>query len=54
MSFAGSVPNDLLVDTIERAIESSPLTTMAPPETGSVTPISEPGDTAGGGKIILP
>jgi glutaredoxin-like protein len=55
MSFAGSVPDDLLVDTIERAIRPSPLTeATAAPETGPVTPTSEPGDTAAGGKIILP
>jgi len=52
MGFAGSVPEGLLVDTIERAIRPSPL--MAAPETGPVTPTSEPGDTAAGGKIILP
>jgi glutaredoxin-like protein len=52
MSFAGSVPEDLLVDIIERAIQPSPLTTT--PETGPVTPTSEPGDTAAGGKVILP
>jgi len=54
MSFAGSVPDDLLVDTIERVIQSSPLTAMEAPETGPVTPTSEPSDTAAGGKIILP
>jgi glutaredoxin len=54
MSFAGSVPEDLLVDTIERVIQSSPLTAMEAPETGPVTPTSEPSDTAAGGKIILP
>lgn len=54
MSFAGSVPDDLLVDTIERVIESSPLAAMATPETGPVTPTPEPGATAGGGNIILP
>jgi glutaredoxin-like protein len=54
MSLAGTVPDDLLIDTIEQAIESSPLTATAAPETGPVTPISEPGTTAGGGKIILP
>ena len=54
MSFAGTVPDDLLVDTIERVIQSSPLTTMAAPEAGPVTPTSEPSDTAAGGKIILP
>jgi len=54
MSFAGSVPDDLLVDTIERVIQSSPLTATAAPETGPVTPTSEPGDTGAGGKIILP
>jgi glutaredoxin-like protein len=52
MGFAGSVPEDLLVDTIERAIQPSPLTTT--PETGPVTPTSQSGDTAAGGKIILP
>ena len=54
MSFAGSVPDDLLVDTIERVIQSSPLTATAAPETGPVTPISQSSDTAAGGKIILP
>jgi glutaredoxin-like protein len=55
MSFAGAVPDDLLLDTIERAIQPSPLTEpTAPPETGPVTPASEPGDTSAGGKIILP
>jgi glutaredoxin-like protein len=54
MSFAGSVPDDLLVDTIERVIQSSPLTAMEAPETGPVTPTSEPSDTAADGKIILP
>ncbi len=55
MGFAGSVPDDLLVDTIERVIQPSPLTeATAAPETGPVTPTSEPGDTAAGGKIILP
>jgi protein-disulfide isomerase len=54
MSFAGSVPDDLLVDTIERVIQSSPLTATAAPETGPVTPTSQSSDTAAGGKIILP
>jgi glutaredoxin-like protein len=54
MSFAGAVPDDLLLDTIERVIQSSPLTAMEAPETGPVTPTSEPSDTAAGGKIILP
>jgi len=54
MSFAGAVPDDLLVDTIERVIQSSPLTAMEAPETGPVTPTSEPSDTAADGKIILP
>jgi glutaredoxin-like protein len=54
MSFAGSVPDDLLVDTIERVIQSSPLTATPTPETGPVTPTSQSGDTAAGGKIILP
>ena len=54
MSFAGTVPEDVLVDIIEQVIQSSPLTAMAAPETGPVTPTSEPSDTAAGGKIILP
>jgi len=54
MSFAGTVPEDVLVDIIEQAIQPSPLTAMAAPETGPVTPTSEPNATAGGGKIILP
>lgn len=54
MSFAGSVPDDLLVDTIERVIQSSPLTATAAPVTGPVTPTSQSSDTAAGGKIILP
>ena len=55
MSFAGSVPDDLLVDTIERVIRPSPLTeATATPETGPVTPTSQSSDTAAGGKIILP
>jgi glutaredoxin-like protein len=53
--FAGSVPDDLLVDTIERVIRPSPLTeATAAPETGPVTPTSQSSDTAAGGKIILP
>lgn len=54
MSFAGSVPDDLLVDTIERVIQSSPLAATAAPETGPITPTSQSSDTAAGGKIILP
>jgi len=55
MSFAGSVPDDLLIDTIERVIRPSPLTeATAAPETGPVTPTSQSSDTAAGGKIILP
>jgi hypothetical protein len=54
MSFAGAVPDDLLVDTIERVIQSSPLTATAPPETGPVTPTSEPSDTAADDKTTPP
>jgi glutaredoxin-like protein len=55
MSFAGTVPEDVLVDIIERVIQPSPLTEAAtPPETGPVTPTSQPSDAPGGGKIILP
>ena len=54
MSFAGAVPDDLLVDTIERVIQSSPLTATTAPETGPVTPTSQSSDTAAGGNIILP
>jgi predicted DsbA family dithiol-disulfide isomerase len=54
-SFAGAVADNVLVDTIERVIRPAPLTeATAAPETGPVTPISQPGDTAAGGKIILP
>jgi len=54
MSFAGAVPDNLLVDTIERVIQPSPLTEATAPETGPVTPMPESNATAGGGKIILP
>jgi glutaredoxin-like protein len=54
-SFAGAVADNVLVDSIERVIRPSPLTeATAAPETGPVTPISQPSDTAAGGKIILP
>jgi len=55
MSFSGAVPDDVLVDIMERVIQPSPLTeaTLAP-ETGPVTPTSQPSDVAAGGKIILP
>jgi glutaredoxin-like protein len=55
MSFPGAVSADVLVDIIERVIHPSPLTeATAAPETGPVTPTSQPGAPAGGGKIILP
>jgi glutaredoxin-like protein len=56
MSFAGAVRDDVLVDIIERLMQPSPLTeAMTAPETGPVTPISQPGATpAAGGKLILP
>ncbi len=53
--FSGAVADNVLVDSIERVIQPAPLTeATAAPETGPVTPISQPGDTAAGGKIILP
>ena len=55
MSFAGAVPDDALVDIIERVIQPSPLTeATAAPETGPVTPTSQPSGAPAGGKIILP
>jgi glutaredoxin-like protein len=55
MSFTGSVPDDLLVDAIERVILPSALTeATAVPETGPVTPTSQSNDTPAGGKTILP
>jgi glutaredoxin-like protein len=53
--FSGAVRDDILVDIIEGVLQPAPLTeATATPETGPVTPISEPSATAGGGKIILP
>lgn len=53
--FSGAVRDDVLMDIIEGVLQLSPLTeARAAPETGPVTPISEAGATAGGGKIILP
>jgi hypothetical protein len=53
--FSGAVRDDVLVDIIEGVLQPVPLTeATAAPETGPVTPISEPSATAGGGKIILP
>ena len=55
MAFPGTVPEEVLVDVIERAIHPSLLTqATAAPETGPVTPTSQGSDTAAGGKIILP
>jgi len=55
MAFPGTVPDDILVDVIERAIHPSLLTqATAVPETGPVTPTSQDSDTAAGGKLILP
>ncbi len=53
--FAGAVTDDVLVDVIERVVQPAPLTeATAAPETGPVTPISQPGATPAAGKIILP
>jgi glutaredoxin-like protein len=53
--FSGAVRDDVLMDIIEGVLQPVPLTeATAAPETGPVTPISEPSATAGGGKIILP
>jgi glutaredoxin-like protein len=54
VSFAGTVPDYLLVDTIEQVIQSSPLIATAAPVMGPVTPTSEPSDMTAGGKIIPP
>jgi glutaredoxin-like protein len=54
-SFSGAVSADVLADIMEQVVQPSPLTeATAAPETGPVTPTSEPSRTAGGGKIILP
>ncbi len=54
-SFAGAVTDGVLVDIIERVIQPVPLTeATAALETGPVTSISQPSDTAAAGKIILP
>jgi glutaredoxin-like protein len=53
--FSGGVHDDVLMNVIEGVLQPVPLTeATASPETGPVTPISEPSDTAAGGKIILP
>jgi glutaredoxin-like protein len=55
MSFSGAVPDHVLLDIIERTIQPAPLTeATAAPETGPVTPMSQPSDAPAGGKIILP
>jgi len=54
-SFAGAVTDGVLIDIIERVVQPAPLTeATAAPETGPVTPISQPGATPAAGKIILP
>ncbi|MGQ9572382.1 MAG: protein disulfide oxidoreductase [Dehalococcoidia bacterium] len=55
LTLPGSVPESVLLDIIERVAQPAPLTeATAAPETGPVTPMSQPSATAGGGKLILP
>jgi glutaredoxin-like protein len=55
MSFAGAVSADALIDIIERVTQPALLTeATAAPETGPVTPASEPSGAPASGKIILP
>jgi glutaredoxin-like protein len=55
MTFAGAVPDDVLIDIIERVAQPALLTeATAVPATGPVTPASQPSGAPAGGKIILP
>jgi glutaredoxin-like protein len=55
MSFSGAVSDQVLMDIVEQTIQPTPLTkATAVPETGPVTPMSQPSDAPAGGKIILP
>lgn len=53
--FSGAVSDKTLTDIIEQVAQPTPLTeaTLAP-ETGPVTPVSQPGSAPTAGKIILP
>lgn len=53
INFPGVVPDNVLMDIIERVVEPSPLT-EAIPESGPTSPATEAPSAPGGGKIILP
>jgi glutaredoxin-like protein len=53
--FSGAVAEDSLMDIIEEMAQPSPLAkATAAPETGPVTPISQPSGAPAGGQLILP
>ena len=54
INFPGVVPDNVLMDIIERVVQPSPLTEVVPPESGPTSPATEAPSAPGGGKIILP